>query len=354
VVPKASQKFKAGPGNFYSQDLLLNHKNAQANITMRDRSGQAEVHADWEDHIFILEGECTLMLGGTVENPKSTGPGETRGDNARGGKSFAVHAGDYIYVPVNTPHQMILAAGKSVLVEKPLTISAAESAELIDLAEANGRFLMEAVWMRVHPLIRKAAEVAASGELGAVRHVSAGFGFVLDGPETHRLLDPAQAGGTILDMGVYPVHAVNLFLGEPAEVSGYGSWRRTGVEGHAAALLSYPATEMRPTATASVISTFEVALPGALEVYCTAGRIMIEEFFIRPERMTIHRDGAEPEELVAQWPGGGYTFEAQEVMRCLRAGEQQSPLVPWRDTLAVAWVLDEWRAALGDPPEVQP
>ena len=114
VVPKASQKFKAGPGNFYSQDLLLNHKNAQANITMRDKSGQAEVHAAWEDHIFILDGECTLMLGGTVENPKSTGPGETRGDNAKGGKGFLVHAGDYIYVPINTPHQMILAAGKSV------------------------------------------------------------------------------------------------------------------------------------------------------------------------------------------------------------------------------------------------
>ena len=103
-----------------------------------------------------------------------------------------------------------------------------------------------------------------------------------------------------------------------------------------------------------MISTFEVALPGALEVYCTGGRIMIEEFFIRPERMTIHRDGAEPEELVAQWPGGGYTFEAQEVMRCLRAGELQSPLVPWRDTLAVAGVLDRWRAALGEPEQVQP
>ena len=114
VVPKASQKFKAGPGNFYTQDLLLDHKNAQSNITRREKSGLAEVHAAWEDHIFILEGECTMMLGGTVENAKSTGPGETRGDSAKGAKSFPVHAGDYIYVPVNTPHQMILAAGKSV------------------------------------------------------------------------------------------------------------------------------------------------------------------------------------------------------------------------------------------------
>ena len=110
----------------------------------------------------------------------------------------------------------------------------------------------------------------------------------------------------------------------------------------------------RPPATAAVISTFEVELPGALEVYCTGGRIMIEESFIRPERMTVHRTDSEPEELVAQWPGGGYTFEAQEVMRCLRAGEQQSPLVPWRDTLAVARVLDRWRAAIGGSEEVQP
>jgi len=114
VVPKASQKFKAGPGGFYSQDLLLNHKNAQANITTRDKSGQVEQHADWEDHMFVLDGEATVVLGGTIEKPATTGPGETRGDSSKGGKSFTVHAGDYVYVPVNTPHQMQIAAGKSI------------------------------------------------------------------------------------------------------------------------------------------------------------------------------------------------------------------------------------------------
>ena len=56
-----------------------------------------------------------------------------------------------------------------------------------------------------------------------------------------------------------------------------------------------------------------------------------------------------PEVLVTQWPGGGYTFEAQEVMRCLRAGEHESLLVPWRDSLAVARMLALWQAAVGDP-----
>ena len=114
VVPKAEQKFKAGPGNLYNQDLLLSHKNAQANITTRDKSGQAELHAAWEDHIFILDGEATLILGGTVDKPNTTGPGETRGAGVKGGKSFTVHAGDYIYVPVNTPHQMMIAPGKAL------------------------------------------------------------------------------------------------------------------------------------------------------------------------------------------------------------------------------------------------
>ena len=114
VMPKASQKMKDGPGGLYSQVLLLDHKNAQANITTRNKSGQVEQHAAWEDHIFVLDGEATFVLGGTIDNGKTTGPGETRGDASKGGKSFSVHAGDYVYIPINTPHQMQIAAGNSI------------------------------------------------------------------------------------------------------------------------------------------------------------------------------------------------------------------------------------------------
>jgi hypothetical protein len=59
-----------------------------------------------------------------------------------------------------------------------------------------------------------------------------------------------------------------------------------------------------------------------------------------------HRDVA-PEVLITQWHGSGYTFQAQEVMRCLRAGEVESPMVPWHDSLAVARTLALWRTAVG-------
>lgn len=114
VMPKSGREFKPGGGGLVMQQSLLNHKNSQASITIRDKNGQAEVHADWEDHMFILAGEASLILGGTVENPKATGPGETRGDSIKGGKTIVLHPEDYIFIPVNTPHRMMVAPGKTI------------------------------------------------------------------------------------------------------------------------------------------------------------------------------------------------------------------------------------------------
>jgi predicted dehydrogenase len=261
---------------------------------------------------------------------------------------------DVIYVA--TPHhdhfpsaRRCLESGKAVLVEKPLTVTPAESEELIMLAGQRGLFLMEAMWMRTQPLIRKAVEIVGSGVLGAVRHVGASFGFAFDGGPSHRLLDPAQAGGAILDLGPYPVHAAHLFLGEPDELDGYGSQAETGVDSHAAALLHHHATDARPAATASLVCSLETDLPTRLEVFCSDGRVIIDDFFIRPAEMTIvrgRRERAEQEVLISGWPGGGYTFQTQEVMRCLRAGETESPLVPWQATLAGIRTLARWQAAV--------
>ena len=114
VMPKSSRVFTPGAGGFASQQSLLNHKNSQASSTIRDKDGQAEVHADWEDHMFILAGEASLTLGGTVENGKTTAPGETRGDSIKGGKTIVLHPEDYIFIPVNTPHRMMVAPGKTI------------------------------------------------------------------------------------------------------------------------------------------------------------------------------------------------------------------------------------------------
>jgi predicted dehydrogenase len=317
--------------------------------------------------LALLPNEARLVAVGSRSLEKAMAFAADHGI-PRAYDSYAELAGDpdVDVVYVASPHhdhfastKLCLDAGKSVLVEKPLTTDPTDTAELINLASDRGLFLMEALWTRTNPLLRKAAELAASGDLGDIRHVAADFGFAFRGPSTHRLLDPALAGGAILDAGVYPLHAVNLFLGEPADLRGFGSHSMTGVDSHAAAVLNYPATDDRPAATATVICSLEADLPTGLQVFGSTGRIMINDFFIRPKEMLVyrghHRDVA-PEVMVTQWPGGGYTFQAQEVLRCLRAGEVESPLVPWRDSLAVSRTLALWQAAVGDavPPQEGP
>ncbi len=306
--------------------------------------------------LAILPDEVRLVAVGSRDQTKADDFAAEYGFE-RGYGSYAELAADpevdVVYIgSTHTDHfpsaKLCLEAGKHVLVEKPLTVTPEEAYELVELARERGLFLMEALWTRTNPLIRRAAEVVASGELGAVRHVAASFGFAFDGGESHRLMDPAQAGGAILDLGVYPAHGVNLFLGEPAEVLGYGSYASTGVDSHAAATLTYPATADRPAATASVLCTLEISVPTRLEVFCTNGTVTINSF-IRPTEISILRGtdlNAEPETLVTELPGRGYTFQAQEVMRCIRSGELESPLVPWESTLATMRTLAAWRAAV--------
>lgn len=277
---------------------------------------------------------------------------------------------DVEVVYIASPHsdhfasaKLCLEAGKAVLVEKPLTATLAQTAELIKLAGTQKLFLMEALWTRTNPLLRKAAEIAKSGELGPIRHVEVSFGFRFTGDDDHRLVNPDLAGGAILDLGVYPTHVVNLFLGEPEGVYGYGYRARTGVDAHAAAVFSFPATPQRPAATASLLCTLDLTPGNRTTVYCADGRIEIGSV-VKPEAITVVRgrlrDPGDPgptetsEELVTQLPGGGYTLQAQEVMHRLRAGDLESPLVPWVDTLGVARTLDRWLALVDGPGSVGP
>ncbi len=102
------------PGAFYSQILLSKHDGYQIINTIRDKDGQAEVHADWNDNLFVQEGEANFVTGGTPVDGKTTAPGETRGTSVKGGSTMTMRAGDYFFVPAGTTHQMLVPAGKRI------------------------------------------------------------------------------------------------------------------------------------------------------------------------------------------------------------------------------------------------
>jgi predicted dehydrogenase len=130
---------------------------------------------------------------------------------------------DVVYVA--SPHALHLeharlafAAGKHVLCEKPLTLNAAEAEEMVALAAASDRFLMEAMWTACHPVVRQLVAQVRAGRFGTPRHVHAELGFRVDAGPEDRMLDPALGAGALLDMGIYPLTFAHLLLGPAQEL----------------------------------------------------------------------------------------------------------------------------------------
>ncbi|MEU7068831.1 Gfo/Idh/MocA family oxidoreductase [Streptomyces narbonensis] len=260
---------------------------------------------------------------------------------------FADEDVDVVYVA--TPHHahreaagLALEAGKPVLCEKALTLNAREAEELVTLARDRGLFLMEAMWMYCNPLVRRLAELVRDGAVGEVRTVQADFGLAGPFAADHRLRDPAVGGGALLDLGVYPVSFAQLLLGEPDSVQAHALISPEGVDLNTGMLLGWDSG-----ASALLSCSLVADTPLTAAVTGTLGRIEVPRGFFFPERFTLHRDGREPEEFLAGDDPHSFRHEAAEVMRCLRAGATESPLVPLDGSLAVMRTLDAVRERVG-------
>lgn len=257
---------------------------------------------------------------------------------------------DVVYVA--TPHAahrsaagLCLEAGRNVLCEKPFTLNLRQAEELVALARGHGRFLMEGMWMYCNPLIRRLKALVDDGAIGEVRTVQADFGLAGPFPSSHRLRDPHLGGGALLDLGVYPVSFAHLLLGEPSDVTARAVLSKEGVDLQTSALLRWDGD-----ALAQVHCSIVGATAARASVTGSRGRIDVPSDFYRPERFVLHRDGRAPEEFAADpadGPPASFRHEALEVMRALRAGETESPLVPLDGTLAVMRTLDTLRELIG-------
>ena len=251
---------------------------------------------------------------------------------------------DVIYVA--TPHSehranalLAIAAGKHVLVEKSFTRSAPEADEVFAAARAAGVFVMEAMWTRFLPHVAALHQVVAAGEIGEIINVSADHGQTFD--PTSRLFDPQLAGGALLDLGVYPVSFAHDFLGVPDAVTAVGTLTDTGVDGQVSMILSYA-----ERAQATLSTTLWARTPTTASISGTQGCIGVAGSFYALTSFTVsRRDGSEW--TFERQAGGGMQYEAAEVARRVAAGEIESPLMTWRNTLEVMRTLDAVREQIG-------
>lgn len=259
---------------------------------------------------------------------------------------------DVVYVA--TPHSahreaagLCLEAGKAVLCEKAFTINSREARELVGLARERGLFLMEAMWTYCNPLIRNMAALVADGVIGEVRHVSAHFGFHNDFPPEHRMRAPELGGGAVLDLGVYPVSFAQMLLGEPDAVQAWAQLTPERVDANTGIVLGWNSGAV---ATLSCGFTADIGAPAS--VAGTAGRIEIPDGFFNADRYTVYRRDEEPltvllSDVCDDHDRHSMRHEAGEVMRALRAGDTESPLVPLDGSLSVMRTLDTIRERIG-------
>jgi predicted dehydrogenase len=264
---------------------------------------------------------------------------------------------DVVYVagphPAHHPAaRMMLAAGKAVLCEKPITLNTAEAEDLATVAAEHRAFLAEAMWMRTNPAVRYAVDLVTEGAIGEVTAVSADFSFrSAAGPE-HRIRNPALGGGALLDLGVYPLALAQLFLGTPDTVSASARRSPEGVDAGTGILLGY--RDGRTDAPAWCADQAYAALTCAFDsdgsttatIAGTTGRIEFPRQFHHPQYLTIGRADV-TERVDVPYEGHGLRFPAIETMRCLRAGLTDSSLLPMTATLAVMRTMDEIRNQVG-------
>ncbi|MDA8371581.1 MAG: Gfo/Idh/MocA family oxidoreductase [Nocardiopsaceae bacterium] len=253
---------------------------------------------------------------------------------------------DVVYIAtVHSAHlsaaRTCLLAGRPVLVEKPFTVNATEAAELADLAAARGLFAMEAMWTRFNPIIKRLRRLVADKAIGEITALYADFGFAHEFDPDHRLWAPDLAGGALLDLGVYPVSLASMLLGQPDRVHATSSTAPSGVDAQTAMVLRYPAG-----AVALLHCGLVAGSPQTATVIGTRGRIELAAPFFRPAELRLLREGGQTERFGIEIPGHGYTYQAQEVARCLSEGLLESPLMPLEESVAVLRLLDTVREQL--------
>jgi predicted dehydrogenase len=254
---------------------------------------------------------------------------------------------DVVYVA--TPHaahfdaaMTCLEGGKAVLCEKPMTLDLASSTTLVREARDRGLFLMEAMWMRLNPAIRRIVELIRDGAIGEVTNIHADFGLQGPFPATHRLRDPAMGGGALLDLGVYPLNLAHLILGAPAVVRSWARLTPEGVDDNTGILLGWDSGAIAALSCSLVGETRTAA-----SITGTLGRIDLPQGFFVPRGFVLHRVGRATEDIAYPFLGSGYQYEAVEVQRCLAEGLAESPLMPHATTLEIMSLMDTIRAQLG-------
>lgn len=259
---------------------------------------------------------------------------------------------DAVYIA--TPHshhgsyvRAALLAGKPVLCEKPLVTTRDEGQQLVNLARERGLFLMEALWTRFLPAYELAGRLLREGAIGELRAMQSSFCVASNhGPE-HRQWNPALAGGSLWDIGIYNLAVTRWVMQqmhegacpEPERIDVQARIAPTGVDAAVTATLHFPggiSSQFRCGFDANSLNAFEAQGSRA------ALRFPVD--FWMAESLELVTRQAPAERHAAPFAVNGFEGEIAEAQACIRAGLVESPRMPHAETLALLGWMDAIRA----------
>ncbi|GAB3384614.1 Gfo/Idh/MocA family oxidoreductase [Humibacter soli] len=255
---------------------------------------------------------------------------------------------DIVYIA--TPHpqhapnaELALNAGKHVLVEKPFTLNAAEASRVVELAASRGLLVLEAMWTRFLPHVRRVRELIAEGTLGQLREFAADHHQLLPSDPHHRINALELGGGALLDLGVYPISFASMLFGEPETVQASARFGPTGADLATATVFGYGERGLAVTRCASDLRGTNTAT-----ILGTDACIEIDSVWHTPTSFrVIMRDGEVTEAYKSRITGRGTQFQAREAERLIEAGLIASEIMPPEESVSIMRTMDVVRERIG-------
>ena len=259
---------------------------------------------------------------------------------------FSCEDVDVVYIA--TPHTshaelsiQAMKQGRNVLCEKPMGINSGEVEKMITAARENKVFLMEALWSRFNPSIRKVKDLLDDGIIGDIAYVHADFAFyALDRNENGRLLNPSLAGGSLLDIGIYPIFLAYLILGYPEKIMATSKIYKTGVDIQTSMIFEYPNAQAILYSGLTSDSEMKAQISGS------EGTVYLAPRWHETQEYSIEKND-EIEKVRLPKKGKGYEYEIEEVHHCLRKGELESKLWSLKHTNDLIRIMDDIREQTG-------
>jgi predicted dehydrogenase len=251
----------------------------------------------------------------------------------------------YIASPHSHHHEhtmLCLKNKKAVICEKAFALNSREVEEMINEAAKQKVFLMEALWPPFQPIYKKTMEILQSGKPGRIVHLNASFAFQPPFDPLERKFNLSLGGGSLLDIGIYPVIDALYFMGVPSEIIAKASFAESGSEESISIIFRYDDGRM-----ATLYSSFRTTCKIGCDLLCENGNLFFSRRRDMSQRLIVAMNGKENVEYSLLPDAMGYQFEATEVMKCLDEGKLQSEIVPHSFSRDLMNTLDRIRKAAG-------